>query len=463
MFIDKEKLKNIGLNEQDVSDVLKALESDELTHIKTLMLYQNGPIVSFEKEPYNLDHKQLLFSITKSVTSMAVAIAIDKGLLTLDDKLISFFPDKNPSVCGEQLSQITIENLLTMTSGLHNDTYEVLFKQSDWIKAFLHQEFIHQPGSYFRYSTHGSHMLSAVIQQVTGQTLNEFVQLYLFEPLGILDYDWEMIADGTTTGGMGLSLKTEDLCKLADMFVHDGVYNNMQIISKTFIDKAIQPHIVKSSEVDSNSKNYSGEHYGYQIHIGKEGCYRFDGAFGQVCLIEPHSKLVIVVTSQYSKLEPLLKHLHQNIIERLNKKQDVKVIDSKLVDYRNSFGIDVSVMVDMVFELENNPNKMTSIHVYNKNELIRLKINYLDHKSTVIDFNTCSDNTGECYFVNDITWKDQKYNSVVERLNDKRMVLKVFILETPYVLSFDVDLEGKMLDFKINKSFTIKNFSIGDN
>lgn len=463
MFIDRKKLKRIGITEQDVSDLLNVLESDERTHIKTLMLYQNGPIVSFEKDPYNLDHKQLLFSITKSVTSMAVGIAVDKGLLSLDDKLVSFFPDKNPSVCSEQLKQITIENLLTMTSGIHKDTYDVLYQQSDWIKAFLHQEFVHQPGTYFRYSTHGSHMLSAVIQQVTGQSLNEFVEEYLFEPLGIMDYDWEMIADGTTTGGMGLSLKTEDLCKLADMFVHDGVYNDRQIISKSFINKAVQPHIVKSSEVESDSNYYSGQHYGYQIHIGKEGCYRFDGAFGQVCLIDPHSKLVIVVTSQYSKLEPLLKHLHQHIIEGISKKEDIKVIDSKRVDYRKSYEIDTSVMVDRVFQLENNPNKMTAIHLTSKDELIRLKINYLDHKSTVVDFSMCSDISGACYFVNDITWKEQKYNSIVERLNDKRMVLKIFILETPYVLSFDVDLKSRTLDFKINKSFTIKNFSIGVN
>ena len=147
-----------------ILDFIEGIEQDEAINLKTFMLLCDNKILAqFSKEPYSIEDQQLLFSMTKSFASLGVGIAADKGCLDIEDKIISYFTNKLPEQISDNLREVKVKHLLTMTSGIHDNTYEMLYPQKDWVKAFLAQNFPHEPGTYYRYSTHGSHILSALI------------------------------------------------------------------------------------------------------------------------------------------------------------------------------------------------------------------------------------------------------------------------------------------------------------
>ena len=111
--------------------------------------------------------------MTKSFASFAIGIASDLGLLNIDDYIVQYFEDELPQSPDQNLDKVTIRHLLTMSSGIHDNTYGELVGQDHWIKAFLRQVFPHEPGTHYRYSTHGSHMLSAIITKVSGLSLTD--------------------------------------------------------------------------------------------------------------------------------------------------------------------------------------------------------------------------------------------------------------------------------------------------
>jgi len=244
--------------------------------------------------------------MTKSFASLAIGIAYDKGLLNLDDRVITYFAEELPRNPHDHLASMRLSHLLTMTTGIHRNTYADLFGQPNWLKAFLAQDFPHKPGTYYRYSTHASHMLSAVIERASKQTLADFLNENMFVPMGITDVQWECAPEGLVAGGMGLSLRVSDLVKVAIMLLNRGVYNGQRIISKEYVSLATSPQVVKQGEKDEPERYFSGSEYGYQFHVMPNGAYRADGAFGQLCVLFPEKSVAVIATSQRTKTERFL-------------------------------------------------------------------------------------------------------------------------------------------------------------
>lgn len=468
MNIDYNHLKEIKLTPNSILEFIEAIENDELVNIKTFMIFNNNKsVVSFAKKPYKIKDKHLLFSITKSITGIGIGIAVNQGLLKLSDKMISFFPDKKIKNMSNNLKLITIENLLTMTSGIHDNTYESIVIEKDWISAFLNQNFSHLPGTYFRYTTHGSHILSAIIQKVSGVKLSDFVNENLFKPLEINSYQWEVTDDGISTGGMGLSLDTESLCKIAELILNKGVHKNKKILSKEFIFNATKAQIFKETEVDIDNKIYSGQFYGYHIHIGKDNYFRFDGAFGQVCLCIPDKNIVIAVTSQYSKLENLLKHIFDNIIDNIgnleinNKNRLISKIES--LNYISNFKKitnDKYKNLNISFDVNLEHNDIKNIVLKKSNNTIELLTRHKD-KDSLINFDLNKIKNKSSCFIKDINWFNQKYTSYCTWDGDM-LLLKVYYIETPYLVTYKKKSINNIwvLEYFINKSFTQRNFKV---
>lgn len=156
-----------------------------------------------------------------------------------------------------------VKHLLAMTCGIHENTYTMLYPQQDWVRAFLEQDFPHQPGTYYRYSTHASHMLSAIVEKITKKSFIEFMLDNLFNPLDISKVTWEVSPLGITAGGMGLSSTIEAVAKFGQMLLDKGVYNGKRIVSQKYIELA----------TITQSKNYKNEEkihergYGYCYYI----------------------------------------------------------------------------------------------------------------------------------------------------------------------------------------------------
>src|SRR5690606_21822281 len=228
-----------------IKNLIEACEKHpEIQLIDMVIMQDDQVIFDWTKPPYQKDTKHLLFSVTKSFTSLAIGILCDQGKITVDDLISDYFKEEIKSFDKPIFKELKIKHLLMMGSGIHSGLSFRNFLSGNWVKLFFNQDFPHKPGSYFAYCSLTSHMLSEIVTKVTGMTLEAFLKEHLFNKLNITDYSWEHY-EGKTVGGVGLSLKTSDMMKVGKMLLHDGNYEGMQIISKAYLDQATKPQILK--------------------------------------------------------------------------------------------------------------------------------------------------------------------------------------------------------------------------
>ncbi|MBI9015376.1 MAG: serine hydrolase [Clostridiales bacterium] len=444
------------INKEWFEKLMLQFENEKKINIKSCLVIKNGKMISsYSKEPYSIDERNLLFSMTKSFSSLAIGIASDKGYLELDDKIINIFPDKLPLLVSKHLKNIKIRDLLVMASGIHHNTYTELYHEKDWIKAFLGQEFQHEPGTYYRYSTHGSHMLSAVIKEKTGYNLLDFLNINLFSPLGIEKPQWEIAPDGYIAGGMGLSLCAKDIAKIGQLLLDKGLYNGTQVISRNYLDAATSVQIIKHSELDKLDREILGKEYGYQFHIDKFGNYRMDGAFGQLCLVLNDYNTVIVVTSTDSKMETLHKVIYEsfeNEFACISNSEVAKLVDSSIFN-PNSNWYFFTPLVNGIKEID---------VLFDEKHIKILYHTSCNDEETELIIQRHSKYTGHTSFVKDIQNHTQKFVSEIINENESMIQIRVWYVETPYIEDYVLRKDGNKvsMEYDINVSFTKKSFIV---
>jgi CubicO group peptidase (beta-lactamase class C family) len=248
-------------------------------------------------EPYAPEHPQTLFSLSKSFTSTAVGMAVAEGRLTVEDKVVSFFPDKLPETLSDHLAAMRVKDLLTMSTG-HEKEPDV-GRQPDWVKAFLAAPVDHAPGTHFLYNTAATHVLSAIVQKLTGQRLLAYLGPRLFEPLGIEGATWEQSPAGIDIGGYGLSVKTEDIARFGQLYLQKGNWNGKQLIPESWVAEATSKQVSNGDPATGADWNQG---YGYQFWRSKHDNYRGDGAFGQFCIVMRRHDAVLAITSGVSNM-----------------------------------------------------------------------------------------------------------------------------------------------------------------
>ncbi|MBA4053363.1 MAG: serine hydrolase [Marivirga sp.] len=287
--------ESLGVSSQGLVDFFDAVQKSGL-EFHSIMINRNGKtILEAWWEPFKKEYIHTLYSLSKSFTSTAIGMLYDEKKLSTDDKVISFFPDKVPSMVSDNLSAMRIYDLLTMHTGHDKDTMGRIRAsgEQDWVKAFLQLEVPEKPGSLFLYNTGATYMLSAIAQKVSGQNLMSYLKPRLFEPLGIVGADWEEDPNGINVGGYGLRIRTQDILNFGQLYLQKGQWNGKQLLSSAWIDDATKKQ-VNSQDNDSDW----GQGYGYQFWRCKPGCYRGDGAYGQYCIIVPDKNAVIAITSE---------------------------------------------------------------------------------------------------------------------------------------------------------------------
>ena len=434
-----------------IVDFINACKENTNTNISHVICTSKENILAeYIIEPYKRDTLKLFFSMTKSFAGLAVGIACDMGLLDLDDFIVGFFDKELPLLPHKNLKKIRIRHLLTMSCGIHDDTYRELVIQNDWVRAFLNQEFPHEPGTYYKYCTHGSHMLSAIITKVSKMSLEDFLNIHLFHPLGIFEAQWEQSPEGLTAGGMGLSLYPDSLVKIAQMLLNYGAYNGKQLISRKYIKMATEQQIVKQE-----SSFFGGAGYGFQFHIGKEGFCRMDGAFGQLCLLCPANDLAVIVFSQCSKMEDLLSMIYKHLIYE---DQSGKIC---LLDHNN---FRVKVPGQVWFPLRKyrfNDNKwgienVEFLFLDGVYQVIIKNRNGIEKILFSLDYDT----NGKVKFIKDLQMHMQEY--ICRADFHESLVLTLFFIETPYVVKYNFAFEEEKISFgfSVNVSFTLENFIV---
>lgn len=259
------------------------------------MLLRHGNVIAEGWwSPYAPDRPHMLFSLSKTFTSTAVGLAIHEGCFSIDDPVLSFFPDDTPANVSEHLAAMRVRDLLTMSSGHSADTWQTLEARADgnWTRAFLESPLEHAPGTHFVYNTGATYMLSAIVQKTTGMKLVDFLQPRLFAPLGIENARWDESPQGINLGGIGLWLKTEDIARFGQLYLQKGMWQGTQIVPEAWIAEATAVQIANGDMAESDWT----QGYGYQIWQCRHGAYRADGVFGQYCIVMPEQDAVLAIT-----------------------------------------------------------------------------------------------------------------------------------------------------------------------
>lgn len=366
-----------GLSSAAISSFIDAVEAQSLG-LHSFMLLRHGYVISEGWwSPYKPDLPHMLFSLSKSFTSTAIGFAVTEKLITLDDSVISFFPEDAPDEITSHLSKMSIKHLLMMGTGQVVDTMDPLKQSADgnWVKAFFTVPVEKEPGTHFLYNTGATYMLSAILQKVTGQTLLEYLEPRLFTPLGIRSATWESCPRGINTGGYGLNITTEDIAKFGQLYLQKGIWNNQRLLPEEWIDEATSKHI----------SNGEGGHdwalgYGYQFWRCQHGAYRADGAFGQLCIVLPGQDAVIAITSASSSTEGILNAVWEHLLPNMKDAPlpEDQSSSAALVDQLKNLSINPpqlqqsSILEDQItgmnYTLENNQFSLATFSISFKNE-----------------------------------------------------------------------------------------------
>jgi CubicO group peptidase (beta-lactamase class C family) len=282
-----------GMDAQLLASAVTAAKEEKIG-LYSLLVIRNGVIVA--ETYFNGDDastRREVYSCTKSFTGTLIGIAIDKGLIKgVDRPLSDFLPAASYANPDPRKAAITLENMLTMNSGLDwnesDATYSAMYSSSDWTKYVLGFPMRAQPGTEFNYCSGCSHVLSAVIQNQTSGTAKQFAKTNLLDPLGISGAMWESDAQGIPIGGWGLRLTPREMAKLGYLYLHKGQWNGKQIVSSAWVQAATQKHSATDNNLD----------YGYQWWIyPRFGAYAALGRYGQTIFVVPDKNLVIVTTA----------------------------------------------------------------------------------------------------------------------------------------------------------------------
>ncbi len=290
-----------GVSSKDISNFLDAAAKSK-TEFHSFMLLRHGKVIAEGWwNPYRADLKHTLYSCSKSFTATAIGFALYEKLVSLDDKVISFFPNDLPDTVSTYLSELTIKDALIMSDGQDPDqSLAVASRDSNWIKGFLSTPVLNEPGTKFLYNSLGTYMLSAIIQKVTGLKTIDYLKPRLFEPLGIQGIDWETDTKGINTGGWGLRITTEDMAKFAELFLQNGMWNGKQVLPQSWVHEASTVKIMQDPNAPQSKKDSSDwlQGYCYQMWRCRHNAYRGDGAYGQFMIVMPDQDAALAITAE---------------------------------------------------------------------------------------------------------------------------------------------------------------------
>jgi CubicO group peptidase (beta-lactamase class C family) len=288
---------------------IDSIESAQL-ELHSFMVVRHGSVVAEGWwDPYAADLPHMLFSLSKSFTSSAVGIAVSEGRLSIEDPVISFFPDKLPTEISDNLAAMTVRDLLIMGTG-HSEEANLWASDGDWVRAFLAHPVPHVPGTHFLYNTPATYMQAAIVEKLTGESLLDYLTPRLFAPLGIENPTWMRCPQGACTGGYGLSIRTEDIAKFGQLYLQKGEWQGRQLIEPVWIEAATYKQI--SNGDDPNGDWSQG--YGYQFWKSRHGAYRGDGAFGQYCIVLPSQDTVVAITAGLGDMQGVLNRVWEILL-----------------------------------------------------------------------------------------------------------------------------------------------------
>lgn len=305
-----------GINSEVLVDMLSRLALYPNT-IDSVTIIRNGYIVlDAYFYPFKKDKAHIIHSCTKSITSTLIGIAIDKGLIKdVHQRLLGFFPETTPANLTKDKENISLENILTMATGLEcRDTYKdrwqglrKMWQSSDWTQYMLDLSMNEPPGQNFEYCNGATYLLSAIIQKTTGMRSYKFAMKNLFTPIGITNVKWEPNPQGIDVGYGRMWLKPHDMARFGLLFLNKGKWQGNTIVSEEWVTESTRGYLAATLF----------DQYGYQWWVDEAGYYAAAGYGGQRIFVIPKHNMVVVFTSfkAFRKPDTLIVHYIIRAIE----------------------------------------------------------------------------------------------------------------------------------------------------
>jgi len=288
-----------GFNSVKLAEGLNAIKQKGIS-IHSLMIIRNDSVILDSYfYPYDGSTYHDVASVTKSIMTTLIGIAADQDKLSLDQPILSFFPDRTIANRDPMKEQITVRHLISNSSGFSfnekddETTLDAMRGSDDWIQFVLNLPVVHKPGTRFAYFSPGMHLLSAILQKSTGMTALEFADAYLFKPLGINEVYWLSDPQGYTRGWGDLCLYPEDMAKIGFLFLHQGKWEGKQIISSKWVNEATKKQL-------PTGQGREGYGYGWWISSPSPDeefhYYRAYGRNEQIIMVIPSINALLVTT-----------------------------------------------------------------------------------------------------------------------------------------------------------------------
>lgn len=288
--------EEVGLSSHRIATFLREVRSSPELEIHGIMVLRHGAVVC---DAYFGAYKPCFWhaghSLSKSVTATAIGMLIDEGRLSLDDKAAKILEKRIPALAQLTHKAITVRHLLTMTAGATFSEAGVMV-EPNWTRAYFESMLRFEPGKEFYYNSLNSYILSAIVKEITGEGLCQYLKPRLFSPLGITVYHWETSPEGIEDGGWGLYLRREDVAKIGSLYLNGGVWNGKRLLSESWVKTATSPMVPTS---ESNGL------FDYGLHMWsgrRHPCFLFNGMFGQDMLAFPESGIQIVTNGGLEQL-----------------------------------------------------------------------------------------------------------------------------------------------------------------
>jgi CubicO group peptidase (beta-lactamase class C family) len=343
-------LESVNINELMLTNAVADIYTGKYGEVHSLLIYRHGNLVFEEYFPghkyqwegknhhgswvtWNSSMTHSMLSVSKSVTGTCIGIAINQGFIeSVHQSIFDYLPEYQYLATGRK-EKITIEHLLTMTSGLEWDEWSTpadtaendivgIWLCEDPIACVLERDLKNDPGTHFTYSGGNVIVLGEILKNASGMNIDEFSKKYLFSPLGIRTANWsQKFKDGEFEAAGGLEMTPRDMLKIGTLYLNNGVWNDRQIISGDWVMKSSYAfpgnNWINIPGVDSGWNGYA---YSWWVDSFFKSFNKLDIFFaggwgGQKIIVVPELDTVVVFTGgNYTSNEHVFKILHKYII-----------------------------------------------------------------------------------------------------------------------------------------------------
>ncbi|MGU3471272.1 serine hydrolase domain-containing protein [Paenibacillus sp. D51F] len=448
----------LGIPSAAVIGFLDAVQERQL-ELHSFMLLRRGQVAAEGWwAPYRPEYPHMLFSLSKSFTSIAIGLAEAEGLLSVNDPVIGFFPNEAPESVSDNLAAMEIQHLLMMGTGHAADVTGSVQKDDNWVRGFLREPVEYAPGTHFAYNSAATYMLAAIVEQVTGQSLLAYLKPRLFAPLGLSEGTWETCPRGIAAGGWGLNLTTEDIAKFGQLYLQRGEWEGEQILPAAWIEKATSFQI---SNDDGRANDWT-QGYGYQFWLCRHGAYRGDGAFGQYCVIMPEQEAVLAITSGVADMQAVLDIVWDKLLPALSGSglEPEDAVQAELAERLKDLRIDPpqaetsspneAQLEGKIFHLEPNELEFGTIELRFAGQGAELVLGISGHDDQAVRLGRGKWEASRICLGQVKQGAEQRVEGSFAWKDSDTLLIELMLVETPFTYGFECRLDGEALELQFS-------------